>query len=71
MKKRLITNDAELNRVLGGGIVPGSIVLVQENLYWKSTCFAKRIMVKNAIVLYIRGEKEQQIKMRRQVKIKK
>ena len=25
---RLITNDQELNRVLGGGIVPGSIVLV-------------------------------------------
>src|SRR5688572_22435001 len=25
---RLITNDVELNRVLGGGIVPGSIVLV-------------------------------------------
>ena len=27
-EKRLLTADAELNRVLGGGIVPGSIVLV-------------------------------------------
>ena len=27
-EKRIITNDTELNRVLGGGIVPGSIVLV-------------------------------------------
>ena len=26
-EKRLVTADAELNRVLGGGIVPGSIVL--------------------------------------------
>src|SRR5215510_1892460 len=27
-EKRIVTNDIELNRVLGGGIVPGSIVLV-------------------------------------------
>src|SRR5689334_19309710 len=27
-EKRLVTPDAELNRVLGGGIVPGSIILV-------------------------------------------
>ena len=27
-EKRLPTSDAELNRVLGGGIVPGSLVLV-------------------------------------------
>ena len=25
---RILTNDQELNRVLGGGIVPGSIVLI-------------------------------------------
>ena len=25
---RIVTNDAELNRVLGGGIVPGSLVLL-------------------------------------------
>src|SRR6478672_11571273 len=27
-EKRLTTSDTELNRVLGGGIVPGSLVLV-------------------------------------------
>src|SRR5689334_23926094 len=27
-EKRLVTSDPELNRVLGGGIVPGSIILV-------------------------------------------
>ena len=26
--KRIITHDIELNRVLGGGIVPGSLVLI-------------------------------------------
>ncbi len=29
-EERLLTPDAELNRVLGGGIVPGSLVLVGE-----------------------------------------
>ena len=37
-EKRIITNDKELNRVLGGGIVPGSlnyleVILVLENLH--------------------------------------
>ena len=27
-EKRFSTSDAELNRVLGGGIVPGSLVLI-------------------------------------------
>ena len=37
---RMITKDAELNRVLGGGIVPGSIVLVGgEPGIGKSTLF--------------------------------
>src|SRR6201981_3168217 len=27
-ERRIVTKDSELNRVLGGGIVPGSIVLV-------------------------------------------
>jgi len=27
-QERILTTDLELNRVLGGGIVPGSIVLV-------------------------------------------
>ncbi len=39
-EKRLITADTELNRVLGGGIVPGSIVLIAgEPGIGKSTLF--------------------------------
>ncbi len=39
-EKRMATSDAELNRVLGGGIVPGSIVLVAgEPGIGKSTLF--------------------------------
>src|SRR5258707_3595898 len=66
-EKRLITNDPELNRVLGGGIVPGSIVLIAgEPGIGKSTLFLQNgLWLKNAIVLYISGEEsEQQIKMR-------
>jgi DNA repair protein RadA/Sms len=66
-EKRLLTADPELNRVLGGGIVPGSIVLVAgEPGIGKSTLFLQNGMwLKNAKVLYISGEEsEQQIKMR-------
>ena len=39
-EKRIVTTDAELNRVLGGGIVMGSIVLVAgEPGIGKSTLF--------------------------------
>ncbi|MEJ7912704.1 MAG: DNA repair protein RadA, partial [Chitinophagaceae bacterium] len=64
---RVITTDTELNRVLGGGIVPGSIVLVAgEPGIGKSTLFLQMgLQLKDAIVLYISGEEsEQQIKMR-------
>jgi DNA repair protein RadA/Sms len=66
-EKRLLTTDAELNRVLGGGIVPGSIVLVAgEPGIGKSTLFLQNgLQLKNRKVLYISGEEsEQQIKMR-------
>ncbi len=66
-EKRLITADHELNRVLGGGIVPGSIVLVAgEPGIGKSTLFLQNgLWLKKAKVLYISGEEsEQQIKMR-------
>jgi DNA repair protein RadA/Sms len=66
-EKRLITADPELNRVLGGGIVPGSIVLVAgEPGIGKSTLFLQNgLWLKDAVVLYISGEEsEQQIKMR-------
>ncbi|HVG42496.1 MAG TPA: DNA repair protein RadA, partial [Chitinophagaceae bacterium] len=64
---RLITADGELNRVLGGGIVPGSIVLVAgEPGIGKSTLFLQMgLQMKNIITLYVSGEEsEQQIKMR-------
>ena len=64
---RLITADAELNRVLGGGIVPGSIVLVAgEPGIGKSTLFLQMgLQLHDIVTLYISGEEsEQQIKMR-------
>lgn len=66
-EKRLLTADDELNRVLGGGIVPGSIVLVAgEPGIGKSTLFLQNgLNLYNKIILYISGEEsEQQIKMR-------
>ncbi|MEI8073378.1 MAG: DNA repair protein RadA, partial [Bacteroidota bacterium] len=66
-EKRIDSNDAELNRVLGGGIVQGSIVLVAgEPGIGKSTLFLQiGLMMQQLSVLYISGEEsEQQIKMR-------
>ena len=64
---RVDTYDVELNRVLGGGIVPGSIVLIAgEPGIGKSTLFLQMgLGLKDVITLYISGEEsEQQIKMR-------
>jgi DNA repair protein RadA/Sms len=64
---RIISKDDELNRVLGGGIVPGSLVLVAgEPGIGKSTLFLQdALMMHNLRILYISGEEsEQQIKMR-------
>lgn len=66
-EKRITGKDAELNRVLGGGIVPGSIVLVAgEPGIGKSTLFLQvGLQMDQLRVLYISGEEsEQQIKMR-------
>ncbi len=66
-EKRMITADAELNRVLGGGIVAGSLVLIAgEPGIGKSTLFLQNgLLLNKIIVLYISGEEsEQQIKMR-------
>lgn len=65
--KRMMTADPELNRVLGGGVVEGSLVLVAgEPGIGKSTLFLQNgLWLKNIRVLYISGEEsEQQIKMR-------
>lgn len=66
-ERRLPTADTELNRVLGGGIVPGSLVLVAgEPGIGKSTLFLQNgLWLKGISILYISGEEsEQQIKMR-------
>ncbi|MEZ4894026.1 MAG: DNA repair protein RadA [Saprospiraceae bacterium] len=63
---RLATPDQELNRVLGGGIVPGSLVLMggQPGI-GKSTLMLQVAMQVDARVLYVSGEEsEEQIKMR-------
>src|SRR5213082_1516542 len=59
---RVITTDPELNRVLGGGIVPGSIVLVAgEPGIGKSTLFLQMgLQLKSSLVLYISGEESEQ-----------
>jgi DNA repair protein RadA/Sms len=64
---RLITHDAELDRVLGGGIVAGSLVLIGgEPGIGKSTLMLQiALMLNQTKVLYVSGEEsESQIKMR-------
>jgi len=66
-QKRIITPDAELNRVLGGGIVPGSLVLIGgEPGIGKSTLMLQiGVGMQQLKTLYVSGEEsEQQIKMR-------
>ena len=68
-QKRLSTTDQELNRVLGGGIVPGSLVLIGgEPGIGKSTLMLQvALNLVTCKVLYVSGEEsEQQIKMRAQ-----
>jgi len=65
--KRIDSGNDELNRVLGGGIVPGSLVLIGgEPGIGKSTLMLQvALSIQNLKVLYISGEEsEQQIKMR-------
>ena len=66
-EKRFATPDKELNRVLGGGIVPGSIVLLGGDPgIGKSTLLLQlALQMKMKKVLYVSGEEsEKQIKMR-------
>ncbi|HSI71032.1 MAG TPA: DNA repair protein RadA [Gillisia sp.] len=63
---RLNTNNSELNRVLGGGLVPGSLTLLGgEPGIGKSTLLLQISLHLNQKTLYVSGEEsQQQIKMR-------
>ena len=64
---RIDTHDPELNRVLGGGLVPGSLVLIGgEPGIGKSTLLLQTMLnLHDQRVLYISGEEsERQIKLR-------
>lgn len=64
---RLVTPSKELNRVLGGGVVQGSLTLIGgEPGIGKSTLMLQlALRLKKVCVLYVSGEEsEQQIKMR-------
>ncbi len=63
--KRLVTPDQELNRVLGGGIVPGSIVLLggQPGI-GKSTLLLQLALGLKAKVLYVSGEESEDLALK-------
>ncbi|MNK48421.1 hypothetical protein D3C87_672500 [compost metagenome] len=66
-ERRILTGDKELDRVLGGGLVEGSLVLIGgEPGIGKSTLMLQLALnIKGKKLLYISGEEsEQQIKMR-------
>lgn len=66
-EQRMMTPDTELNRVLGGGMVPGSVILIAgEPGIGKSTLFLQcALQWKDISILYVSGEESaQQIKMR-------
>lgn len=64
---RILLSDEELNRVLGGGLVPGSLILFGgEPGIGKSTLLLQlAVTLNDTKVLYVSGEEsDQQIKMR-------
>ncbi len=66
-RPRLLTSDTELNRVLGGGIVSGGLMLIGgEPGIGKSTLLLQVVLqTKGLRTLYVSGEEsEQQLKMR-------
>lgn len=66
-EERLLTGDAELDRVLGGGLVAGSVTLIGgEPGIGKSTLMLQLALnMRDKRILYVSGEEsEQQIKMR-------
>ena len=64
-ESRIHTGDQELDRVLGGGIIPGALMLLGgEPGIGKSTLLLQIAMRINSRVLYVSGEESQ-----RQIKI--
>ena len=65
-ESRINTKDTELNRVLGGGIIPGALMLLGgEPGIGKSTLLLQIAMSVGCKVLYVSGEEsQQQIKIR-------
>jgi len=65
-EQRIITHNNELDRVLGGGIVPGSLILLGgEPGIGKSTIALQMALNLDIPILYVSGEEsEQQIKLR-------
>ncbi|HQW11041.1 MAG TPA: DNA repair protein RadA [Saprospiraceae bacterium] len=63
---RISSEDEELNRVLGGGIVPGSVILISgQPGIGKSTLMLQIALSTQGKILYITGEEsDEQIKMR-------
>lgn len=66
LEERISTSDHEFNRVLGGGIVPGSIVLLGGDPgIGKSTLLLQLAISESLKVLYVSGEEsDRQIRMR-------
>jgi len=68
-EERIITNDKELNRVLGGGIVPGSLILLGGDPGIGKSTLLLQFALNSASqkILYVSGEEsKKQIKMRAQ-----
>lgn len=66
-RRRIDTGDAEVNRVLGGGVVPGSLILLGgEPGIGKSTLSLQLALADNRLrTLYVSGEESaEQIRMR-------
>ena len=63
---RIQTGDQEFDRVLGGGIVPGSLILIGgEPGIGKSTLLLQIALELNQKIIYVSGEEsEEQIKLR-------
>ena len=68
-ERRLLTRIGEFDRVLGGGVIPGSVVLIGGDPgIGKTTLLLQalpRLVSKNELVLYVSGEESpRQMKMR-------